>query len=411
MRAELISVGTELLLGQITDTNAAYLAQQLSELGIDNYYGSQIGDNLGRLTDLLRKAWQRSDLVVMTGGLGPTEDDLTREAIAALLGETMSVQPDLEEHLRNWFGKRGINMAERNLKQATLIPSAQALPNPVGTAPGWWVENEGRVIVAMPGVPNEMRLMWEQQATPRLRARQGAVILSRTLKILGLGESTVEEMLSEQVHSTDPTVATYAKPDGVHVRLTAKKPAEHEARASIDRMEAEVRDVLGTHIWGTDEETISDVVGHLLKGLDLTIAVGEDRAGGALALELINSSHADEVFLGSLVLPTQHARASFDGAAEAEPNGGPQTATALAQAARERLGAAVGLGVSLVLEPPIHDGGPAPGRYHLALVGAGFDATATAQRRTTYPELRRWAGFQALVFLRQTLTGNQYGMR
>ncbi len=411
MRAELISVGTELLLGQITDTNANYLAQRLSELGIDNYYGSQIGDNLGRLTELLRRAWDRSELIVMTGGLGPTEDDLPREGISALLGETMEVVPELEAHLRNWFGKRGITMAERNLKQATLIPSAQALPNPVGTAPGWWVEKDGRIIVAMPGVPNEMRLMWEQQVMPRLRQRQGAVILSRTLKILGLGESTVEELLAEQVHSTDPTVATYAKSDGVHVRVTAKKPTEHAAWESINRMEAQIRDIIGTHVWGVDEEQIEDVVGHLLRGLDLTIAVGEDNTGGALALNLINSSHAGEVFHGGIVLPTQREREAFDAAVPDEPEGGPATAGALAHAARARLGAAVGLGVSLVLDPPIHDGGPAPGRYHLALHGAGFDATATAQRRTTYPELRRWAGFQALVFLRQTLTGNQYGLR
>src|SRR5919107_728406 len=157
MRAQIMSVGTELLLGQIVDTNAAYLAQYLSALGIDLYWQATVGDNLVRLTEELRRAWDRTELIVMTGGVGPTEDDLTREGIAALLGEEMVVQPELADHLRSWFGRRGHAMPERNLKQATLIPSAQALPNPIGTAPGWWVERGERIIVAMPGVPVEMR--------------------------------------------------------------------------------------------------------------------------------------------------------------------------------------------------------------------------------------------------------------
>ncbi|HEX2325444.1 MAG TPA: competence/damage-inducible protein A, partial [Chloroflexota bacterium] len=166
MRAEIVSVGTELLLGHITDTNASWLAQQLSQLGIDNYYVSAIGDNLGRLTEHLQRAWERSELIVITGGVGPTEDDLTREAISALLGEPMVVQPDLEVALRAFFARRGVSMPESNVKQATLIESARVLDNPVGTAPGWWVERDGRAIVAMPGVPGEMFRMWEHQVVP-----------------------------------------------------------------------------------------------------------------------------------------------------------------------------------------------------------------------------------------------------
>src|SRR5437764_7678540 len=203
VRAQIMSVGTELLLGQIVDTNAAYLAQYLSALGIDLYWQATVGDNLGRLTDELRRAWERADLIVMTGGVGPTDDDLTREGIAALLGEQMVIQPELEEHLRSWFGRRGRTMPERNLKQATLIPSAQSLPNPIGTAPGWWVERDGRVIVAMPGVPVEMRKMWEEQAVPRLQARlpEGGIILSRTLKCIGIGESAMEDLVRPLIAS------------------------------------------------------------------------------------------------------------------------------------------------------------------------------------------------------------------
>jgi len=193
MKSEIVSVGTELLLGQITDTNASYLAQRLSPLGIDLYYISQVGDNQARLVEVLGRAWGRSDLVIVTGGLGPTEDDLTREAIAQLLGEAMAVDPGLERNLREFFTRRGVPMPSRNIKQATLIPSAQAITNPIGTAPGWWVERQGRTLVAMPGVPHEMRRMWENEVEPRLRQRSGgAVIFSKTLKVIGLGESAAE---------------------------------------------------------------------------------------------------------------------------------------------------------------------------------------------------------------------------
>src|SRR5947207_1527794 len=168
MRAEIISCGTELLLGQITDTNATYLAQNLATLGIDLYYVSQVGDNLGRIVEMLQRAWQRSDLIVMTGGLGPTEDDLARESISTLLGETMQVDPKLEATLRARFTHASMPMLERNIKQATLIPSAHSLENPLGSAPGWWVEKDTHVVVAMPGVPREMYHMWEEEVVPRL---------------------------------------------------------------------------------------------------------------------------------------------------------------------------------------------------------------------------------------------------
>ncbi len=160
MKAEILSIGTELLLGSITDTNAAWLAQQLPLLGIDLFFISQVGDNLGRLTETISRAHGRSDLVICTGGLGPTEDDLTREAISGFLNEPMEVQPELEASLREFFKKRGlVDMPERNIKQATLIRSARVLENPVGTAPGWWVEHDERIIVCMPGVPHEMKYL------------------------------------------------------------------------------------------------------------------------------------------------------------------------------------------------------------------------------------------------------------
>src|SRR5438105_4157626 len=244
MRAEILSIGTELLLGQIVDTNANFLAQQLPTLGLDLYYVSQIGDNLQRLRDAIRRGLERSDVIICSGGVGPTEDDLTREAIADVLGETPIVQPELEKQLREFFTRRGRTMPERNVKQATTIPSGTYLPNPIGTAPGWWVERDGKVIVAMPGVPHEMHKMWEEQAQPRLaKLISGGAIVSRTLKLVGIGESHAEEALGgELTHSTSPTLATYAKSDGIHLRLTAKAATPAEAEHQLDQFEPRVRE-------------------------------------------------------------------------------------------------------------------------------------------------------------------------
>ncbi|HEX9436716.1 MAG TPA: CinA family nicotinamide mononucleotide deamidase-related protein [Candidatus Limnocylindria bacterium] len=300
MKAELISIGTELLLGQIVDTNAAWLAGRLADLGIDCLWVSTVGDNLGRATEVVSRALGRSDLIVCTGGLGPTEDDLTREAIAAALGETPAVEPALEAELRTWFAGRGLEMAERNRKQAWLIPSARALANPLGTAPGWLVQRDGRTLVAMPGVPREMTRMWEHEVEPRLPMR--SAIRSRTMKLLGIGESAVEEALSELVRSTSPTVATYAKSDGVHVRLTDRDADVAARDARIDGMEQEIRRRIGRYVWGTDGETLAGVVGAALRGRGWRLATAETVTGGEVARLL---SEADDAgwYAGGSVAP------------------------------------------------------------------------------------------------------------
>ncbi|MGH2451221.1 MAG: molybdopterin-binding protein [Candidatus Limnocylindria bacterium] len=285
MRAELLSIGTELLLGQIVDTNAAYLAGRLAALGIDLHHGSTVGDNLARAREAFERALSRSELVVSTGGLGPTEDDLTREAIAATLDETPAVDPALEAELRAWFAARGLPMPDRNRKQAWLIPSARALPNPLGTAPGWDVRRGGRRIVAMPGVPREMTRMWEVEVEPTLV--EGALIRSRTLKLLGIGESAVEEALGGLVRSTAPTVATYAKGDGVHVRLTDKDADPVALDARISRMEREVRSRLRDHVWGADGDTLAGVAARALAGRGWRLATAESLSAGDVARTLL----------------------------------------------------------------------------------------------------------------------------
>lgn len=295
MRAEIVSIGTELLLGTITDTNASYLAQRLAPLGIDCFYISQVGDNPARLQEVLARAWGRSDLTVTTGGLGPTVDDLTREAIAEVLGETLYVDQELAEHVKQFFARRGSPMPEANLKQAALIPSATAIDNPIGTAPGWWVSREidgkERIIVSMPGVPFEMKRMWEVEVEPRLRSFSPTQIVSRTLKVLGMGESAVEQVVVDLMSGTNPTLAPYAKQDGIHLRITAKAGDKQTARQMIAQLEEQVRSRLGESIYGADEDTPARVVLELLANRDIRLAVLEvgDGAIGSVSPQLAAS--------------------------------------------------------------------------------------------------------------------------
>ena len=305
MQAEILSIGTELLLGQIVDTNANYLASRLAALGVDCHFISTVGDNLGRCTETIARAIGRCDLVVCTGGLGPTEDDLTREAIAAALREEPAVDPQLERELREWFAARGVSMPERNRKQAWLIPSARALPNPNGTAPGWDVRKDGKRIVAMPGVPREMTPMWERHVEPTLIA--GTALRSRTLKLLGIGESAVEEALAELVRSTSPTVATYAKNDGVHIRITDKAPRAATADERVARMETVIRARLGEYVWGIDDETLGVVIGRALSARRWRLATAEALSAGDVARTLADAPDAASWFARGVVRPSADA--------------------------------------------------------------------------------------------------------
>src|SRR5579884_2921155 len=312
MKSEIVSIGTEILMGQITDTNASWLAQQLPGLGIDLFWVSAVGDNLGRLTEVLSRAFSRSDLVICTGGLGPTEDDLTREAVAAMLGEDIFVDPQLEADLKAHFQRRGNPMPPRNIKQATRTQSTTALPNPRGSAPGWWVEREGHVLVAMPGVPHEMRFMWDTQVVPRLQERLGDVIIhSRLLKVIGLGESAAEEQIRHLLQSDNPTIGTYAKEDGIHLRLTAKAESLDRAQAMVATLEKDIRAILGIHVYGADEDRLEGIVGQLLLEKGLTLATMESCTGGNVANVLTNEPGSSAYFRGGFVSYSNEAKIAF----------------------------------------------------------------------------------------------------
>jgi nicotinamide-nucleotide amidase len=406
MKAEIISIGTEILLGELLDTNANYLAARLPALGIDLYWTTQVGDNLDRLTDAFRRAWDRSELTLATGGLGPTEDDVTREAIAAALGESMSVQPELEAQLREFFVRRGFVMPERNVKQATLIPSARAIPNPRGTAPGWWVEREGRVLVAMPGPPPELEHMWNAEVAPRLaEIVGGGVIVSRTLKTAGVGEGTIDEMVSPLLASTNPTIGVYAKADGVQLRITAKAATAEEARRLIRPMEEETRRILGEVIWGADDDTLEGAVGALLKEQGLTLATMESCTGGLLAATITDVAGSSAYFRGGFVSYTAEMKIALGVDTELVARHGvvsTEVAQDMARACRQRLGADFGVGITGVAGPePLE--GKAPGTIHIGLDdGAASQALsyAFAQGRAA---TKRRAVTTALALLRRAL--------
>lgn len=408
MRAEILSIGTELLLGHISDTNATFLAQQLAELGIDLYFVSQVGDNLDRLTETLARARGRADIVITTGGLGPTEDDLTREAICAVLGETPAVDPELEVELRAFFAERGITMPTRNVKQAWLIPSATALLNPRGTAPGWWVERDGKIIVSMPGVPSEMTYMWEHRVLPRLRPYTGGLLFTRILRIVGMGESTVEERLGDLIHLDNPTVATYAKSDAVNVRITAKAPTAAEAKALVEVTDAQARVALGErYVFGVDNDTLPGVVLRLLEERGETLALMESCTGGLVASLITDTPGSSTAFRGGIVSYATDIKQQFGVPAEVlEAHGAVsvETARAMAQAARERLGASVGVGVTGVAGPDPQEGKPV-GEVHIAVATSSGVRDTSQQWRGSRTDIKNRAAQTALNLLRLTLLG------
>lgn len=316
-----MSVGTELTVGDTRDTNAGELARSLTRLGVRVNRMTALPDDFDAVSDAFRAGLARSDLVVSTGGLGPTPDDLTREAIAAACGEAPVVDPDIEAWIRELWSRRGMPFPELNLKQAWLIPSATALPNPNGTAPGWFVTRpDGRVVVALPGPPREMRPMWADEALPRLqRLGLGTEVAARTLRLTGIGESQVAERLGETLlRAANPIVATYARAEAVDVRISATAAPSHTAEQLIEDAAATVLDLLGEHVWATGETTWSEAIGTRLGTLGWTLAAVEIGTGGSLAALF---GDADWFRFGETISPSAPAARAHGAALDATGNG------------------------------------------------------------------------------------------
>jgi len=342
-------IGSELLLGQIVDTNAAYLAQRLAEIGVDVYYKTTVGDNRKRLVAALRLALERSDIVITSGGLGPTEDDLTREAVADVLGSPLQFHHELLDDIQAKFQSRGLTMSANNRKQAFLPEGAAVFRNPRGTAPAFAVESDAGTIVCLPGVPDELRQIAEAEVLPYLSKRFVVgrnLILSRVLKASAIGESTVDQKIAGLIRtSSNPTIGILAKAGEILIRITAKAPDQSTASAMLDEMELRVREHLGDHLFGKDEETLEGVIAHLLESQGKTMCVVETGTGGAVAQRFV-ATNSRQV-LGFEILPHISSIRAFlsanDESCDDVPGDPSRLAQCLADVALRKYGAHVSL--------------------------------------------------------------------
>jgi nicotinamide-nucleotide amidase len=355
MKAELIAVGTELLLGQIVDTNTAYMAQQLTTIGLDVHYKSTVGDNLERIKAVLAGALNRSDFVITTGGIGPTLDDLTREAVSEVLGRSLIFQPALFDQISDFFTRLGRTVSPNNRKQAYIPEEAIPIENPVGTAPGFIAEKDGKAIIVVPGVPHEMRYFMEHSVLPYLRDKLGIreVIVSRVLKLFGIGESLVDERLKDLIEEgTNPTIGLLALTHigEIHVRLTAKATDRAQAETLNAALETRVRDRLGEFIFGTDDQTYEGILSSLLSKADLTLAVAETAFGSSVIQTLKLMEGSDRYFRLGVTLPeSRMAKELFSGTTSPLRDNqwvNAETAIALAEGVRNLAKSDFGLGIT-----------------------------------------------------------------
>ncbi|NWF54556.1 MAG: CinA family nicotinamide mononucleotide deamidase-related protein [Syntrophaceae bacterium] len=355
MKAEIIAVGTELLLGQIVDTNSAYIAQQIATVGLDLHFKCTVGDNLERIKSTLRTALSRSYFIITTGGIGPTLDDLTREAVAEVLNRPLVFQPHLFEQISDFFRRLGRSVSENNRKQAFIPEGAIPIENPVGTAPGFIAEQNGKAVLSVPGVPHEMRYFMEHSVLPYLRNRLGirGVIVSRVLKLFGIGESLVDERIKDLIErGSNPTIGLLAHTQigEVHIRLTAKAKDEASAGELIAPLEREIRTRLGMFIFGADEQTYEGILSALLRRSGLTLAVAETSFGSSIIQTLKTLDGGEEFFrLGLTLVSPQMARQLLnigDSFGSREDLLGPEAARFLAQGVRDWTGADLGLGLA-----------------------------------------------------------------
>ncbi len=286
MNVEIITTGTELLLGEIVDTNATYIARELRSLGMNLFYKTTVGDNRRRLADVLRLGAARSDVIIVTGGLGPTVDDITRDAVADASGRPLEQRREIVENLRAMFASWGRTLTENNLRQTFLPIGSTLIPNPIGTAPGFLTESDGSMVICLPGVPREMKRMMADWVVPFLQERAGdsaRVLVTRTLHTAGIGESAIDDRITHLMIVHNPTVGLAAHLGRVDVRITASAPTDTEARALIETVEDELRDELGRWIYGADGDTLGSVVANLLKQQSAILAIAETNTAGRIA--------------------------------------------------------------------------------------------------------------------------------
>jgi len=416
MRCDVVAVGTELLLGQIVDTNSAWLGENLAANGIDSLLQVKVGDNLGRVVAALRSTLAAADAVIVCGGLGPTHDDLTREAIAEVMGVQLVLDDAVAAVITAMFESRGRYMAANNLRQAMVPVGATVIPQTRGTAPGLIcpvvVDGADKVIYAVPGVPHEMKEMVERAVLPDLRRRSGetGVIASRTLRTWGESESGLNERLDPLIARLDeagnPTLAFLASGwEGLKVRLTAKATTAEAAEALLDKWDAEVRSVVGEHVFAVDDETMESSVLALMRARGLTLGLAESVTGGLVAGRLTAVPGASDVLRGAIVSYASEVKFDLLDVPEG-PVVSEAAAAAMASGARRALGADVGLALTGVAGPAEQDGMP------VGTLCVGVDDGTTVVAHTfrlpgQREQMRQMSVITALDYLRRRLLAGE----
>ena len=412
MRAEIVAIGTELLLGQIANTNAQWISERLAEVGVDVLHHAVVGDNHGRIVEALRLAASRADVVIATGGLGPTGDDITREALAEVLGVALERDAAIAATLRERFARLGRTMPESNLAQADVPAGARPIPARLGTAPGLAAERDGVTYYALPGVPVEMRDMMTLDVLPDLAARTGGgTIVSRVIRCTGIAESRTAELLDDLFRaSRNPTIAYLAGGGEVRVRLTARGATRADAEAAIDPVATEVVARLGDAVVSERGEDLAERVVRLLGDRGETLAVAESLTGGEVGARITAVPGASAVFLGSAVTYATAAKASILGVDPAllAQQGVVSEACALAMAegARARFGSDVALALTGVAGPEPQDGAD-PGTVWLGLVADGVAHARLLRMPGERAAVRRWATQNGLDLVRRYLEGRE----
>jgi nicotinamide-nucleotide amidase len=412
MRCDVVAVGTELLLGQVVDTNSAWLGENLAANGIDSLLQVKVGDNLGRVVSVMGSTLANADAVIVCGGLGPTHDDLTREAIAAVMGVELVQDDDVAEVITNMFASRGRYMAANNLRQALVPVGATIIPQTRGTAPGLicpvTVNGVDKVVYAVPGVPNEMKEMVQRAVLPDLRRRSGdtGVIVSRTLRTWGDSESGLNERLDPLISRLDeagnPTLAFLASGwEGLKVRLTAKAATEAEAESLLDTWDAEVRLVVGEHVFSVDDETMESVVLALMRVRGLSLGLAESVTGGLVAGRLTAVPGASDVLRGAIVSYASDVKFDLLDVPEG-PVVSEAAAGAMASGVRRVLGADVGLALTGVAGPAEQDGMPV-GTLCVGIDDGSRVVTRTFRLPGQREQMRQMSVITALDYLRRHL--------
>lgn len=419
MIAELVCVGTELLLGNIVNTNAAYLAEKCAGLGLSMYYQSVVGDNEERMTKVIRQAMERSDVVILCGGLGPTQDDLTKEVAAKVMGkklvEDAHTRKCIQEYMDHYLSSHpGLRLAENNWKQAMVPEDALILDNANGTAPGLIMEENGKIMILLPGPPNELRPMFEEQVSPYLREKQPEIIYSRMVKICGVGESMVEDAIRDLIDSqSNPTIATYAKTGEVHLRVTARAGDVADAKKLIKPVVKELKLRFGEKIYTTEEKkTLEECVVELLKDRKLELTTVESCTGGALTARIVNVPGTSDVLKQGLITYSNKAKRKFtlvkkstlkdEGAVSA------RTAKEMAQGAISSTGCDISVSVTGLAGP---DGGTKEKPVGLVYIGCSCkDKTEVREFHFNgnRSKIREQAVVQGLILLRDCILKNYY---